>query len=354
MYNIPIDEQNYHANLLSKEELLWGQTTYERVLKRYDKLKEFVNKEMQPLCLSKQGVKQLLTSVTLAFCHVMKNSKQPTTQEQMDKTLKSWIYSFLPYIVQNLQSARYSHPVQFEPIALSCHYIIGVCKKAVYTSMRSPEAEKLGDLESFLLQEFSNLFRAISSSIALFSIGDDVHGVSIFRGVLEIFSKLVLSSKFPEEYVLFKNFNLYLQNKKQLGEPLPAEMTEYLKNEPLYIRDPESFLAYGWARNSKGNRIMSMKQLISNVITENTDDVETLLQLASEFTHEDYVGIGYDYISIRKAMLDYYYFLLKEFAREEELCEFVPLRLLKEIRHLQSLADTIYSGEFPLSGNKDR
>ena len=129
MYSIPIDELNYHANLLSENELLWGQKTYRRVLARYSKLKSFISETTKPLNLNAAGTEQLLTSITLAFCHTMKNSKQPTTQEQMDKTLKAWIISFLPYIVQNILQCRYSHLVQFEPIAMCCPYVISNFQK---------------------------------------------------------------------------------------------------------------------------------------------------------------------------------------------------------------------------------
>ena len=348
MYNIPIVEENYHINQLSEDELLWGKETYKRVLKCYNKLKNFIYETTKPLNLNNEGTEQLLISVTLAFCHTMKNSKQPTTQEQMDKTLKAWLYSFLPYIVQNLLQCRYSHLIQFEPIAVYCRYMMHKYYNAVIDFLKTTEAESLSEFELFYFQEYINLFRGISSSLTLFFTGDDVHGVSLYRGILEIFSKLLMAQKFPEEYALFKNFNIYLQLKKQMNKPLPLEMIEYLKNEPLYAKNPESFIAYGWARDSRGNRIMSMKQLISNAITANKKDTEALLQLASEFTHEDYVGVGYDYISIRKTMIDYYYFLLHGLASEEFLCEFLSKKEMNAIRHLQNQTDLIYTGEFPL------
>lgn len=348
MYNIPIDEQNYHTNLLSKNELLWGKITYKRVLTRYNNLNEFVDKTTKPLNLNKVGTEQLLTSVTLAFCHAIKNSKQLATQEQMDKTLKTWLNSFLPYIVQNLLVCKYSHPIQFEPIAMYCHYVVNNCQKAVIDLLDSVEAAELSEFELFSFMEVVNLLRTISSSIKLFFTGDDVHGVSLYRGVLEILSKYSIAQKFPEEYVLFKKFNLYLQRKKQLNEPLPLEMIEYLKDEPLYAQNPENFLAYGWAKDCRGNRILSMKQMILNYTTANKKEAEALLQLASEFTHEDYVGIGYDYISLRKEMIDYYYILLRELTSDVISRELFP-KLLKPIRHLQSHTDLIYTGRFPLT-----
>jgi hypothetical protein len=352
MYNIPIDEQNYHTNSLSAKELLWGKTTYKRVLTRYSKLNEFVNETTKPLNLNKTGIEQLLTSVTLAFCHTIKNFKQPATEAQLDKTLKTWINAFLPYIVQNLLLCRYSHLIQFEPIAMCCNYVVNNYQKVIIDLTNSAEITKLSEFELFSFQEFANLVRAISSCLKLFFTGDDVHGISLYRGVLEIFSKISLAQKFPEEYVLFKNFNVYLQKKKQLNEPLPSEMIEYLKNEPLYAKTPENFLAYGWAKDLQGNRILSMKQLILNAITAEKTEVESLLQLASEFVHEDYVGVGYDYISIRKEMIDCYYALLRILSCEEIFGEFSQ-KLMKSIRPLQNRTDSIYTGRFPLSHTGD-
>ena len=349
MYNIPIDENNYHANQLSKDELLWGKTAYNRVLKSYGKLKKFIRETAKPLNLNDEGLEQLLTSVTIAFCHTMKNSNQPTTEAQMDKTLKTWICSFLPFIVQNLLQCRCSHPIQFEPIAIYCRYATNSYYTAAIDLLSHEKADALSEFESLYSQEFINLFRSISSSLTLFFNGDDVHGVSLYRGALEILSKLIMAQKFPEEYVLFKDFNIHLQRKKQMNWPLPQKMIEYLKNDPLYTQKPENFLAYGWAKDSHGNRILSMRQMISSAITENQKEVAAFIQLASEFAHEDYVGVGYDYISIRKSMVDYYYVMLRELGSEESFSELFSKKAINIIRHLQSRTDKIYSGEFPLT-----
>ena len=348
MYNIPIDENNYHSNSFTEQELLWATEAYRRVIRRYGKLDKFIKDTAKPLCLSDSGTEQLLTTVTLAFCHTMKVYGQPNTVEQVDKTLKTWIYSFFPYIVQNLLSARYSHPVQFEPITVSCRYFTISAYNAANGHF---DPDTLSEFELYVLHEIINLLRAVGSSITLFSIGDDVHGVSIYRGAMEIYSKIILAQKFPDEYVLFKNFNLHLQKHKQNDEPIPEEMTEYLKDEPQYKAHRENFLAYGWARDDRGVRILSMKQLIYNVVKENREDVETFIQLASEFTHEDYVGIGYDYIEIRKKMLEQYYNLIRAFCHENALNELLPPKLIKAIRHLFTLTDRIYAESLPLIKN---
>ena len=244
MYKIPIDDFNYHTNLLTEDELLWGKTTYKRILKRYPDLNNFISATLFPLHLDKFGEEQLLRDITLAFCHVIKLSKEPQTQEQLDKTIKGWIRSFLPFIVENLTVTRCSHLIQFEPIALTCHYL-SITASRLLSSLSINDDTTLAEFERYILWEIVSLFRVVRSSVTLLSIGDDVHGVSLYRGAMEILAKLTLAEQFSEEYVLFKKFNAYLQMNKGNGDPLPSEMTDYLKNEPAFKKNPENFLAYG-------------------------------------------------------------------------------------------------------------
>lgn len=344
MYDIPIDAERYHVNALTQAELAWGKATCARVLKRYPDLKKFVATTLAPLHLDQQGTDNLLQDITLAFCHTIKLSQAPKTKEQADKTIKAWLRSFLPFIAENLAITRYSHPVQFEPITLSCHYLA----TTTLSALTSTDMSELTEFETYYLLEYIGFFRVVRSSLALFSIGDDVHGLSLYRGALELLAKLILAEQFPDEYVSFKNFNAHLQIKKINGDPLPKEMTDYLQNEPNFKKNPENFLAYGWAKNTNGKRILSMRELI-RVSLKDEINVPSLLQVASEFTHEDYAGVGYDYVSIRKAMIDHYYLLFKLLLSQAASDGLLSSKILKKLRHLQTLADPIYTGDVPLS-----
>lgn len=346
VYEIPIDEFNYHTNLFTKDELLWGESTYKRVLKRYPDLKNFISVTLSPLHLDKIGTERIMKDITLAFCHTIKLSKTPKTEEQLDKTIKGYIHSFLPFIAENLSVARYSHLIQFEPIALTCHYLAITASELL--SCLSLAGEASTEFEEYFIAEVVGLLRIIHSSLALLSIGDDVHGVSLYRGALEITAKLMLANQFADEYVLFKKFNAYLQMNKFNGDPLPPEMTDYMNNEPSFKINPENFLAYGWAKNSNGKRILTMKEFVTRGLKSGIRSLP-FLQLASEFTHEDYIGVGYDYISIRKAMVDHFYILLKAAFSNVANDKLLSKKEIKKICHLQSLADPIYTGEIPLS-----
>ena len=126
-------------------------------------------------------------------------------------------------------------------------------------------------------------------------------------------------------------------------------MRDYLKGEPLYRKNPESFLAYGWVKDSQGKRILTMSDLIRLGMNDG-ENLTSFIHLASEFAHEDYVGIEYDYQGIRKTLTDLYYCLLHSLFEENIFDEILPKKEIKKIRHLQNLADPIYTGPYPLSG----
>ena len=322
MYPIPIDEMHYHTNLFSEQELGWVDSVYCDTLKKYRDLPGFVQSTLSPLNLNANGIKGFMQKVLLAFCYTVKRDFSVNTREQLCKTLKKWIVLFLPVIVSNDQICRTSHCVQYEPMTLATIAFSNFLNTKSIHTKHSELAE--GSFESYYLWECINFARAIRSSVLMFTTGNDVHGVCAYRGALEILSKILLAEQFPEEYVLFKNFNAYLQYKKTSDTPLPEEMISYLKSCPEYTANPENFLAYGWAKDSKGKRILTMKSLIQTALPDN-EDVIGWVHLSSEFVHEDYVAVNYDYIMIRREFLKCYFMyycsildLVKSFYTKEE------------------------------------
>ena len=345
MYTIPIDDLRYHANILSEKEKRFGNKVYMNACKRYPKLKEIVSKTVKPLGLSKEGENILLGEITLAFCRVLKE-KEINTEEELLAKVKRWISSFLPYIVNNLLHSRASNPVQYEPVAMATFYAVDTLL-AEFHKMFSA-AENGTEFERYFSCELCNWFRVVRSSLLLLNYGDDAHGIALFRGSMEQLAKLVHMQNFSEEYLLFKNFNVCLQAKKFNDEPLPAEMVDFLQNDPDHKknRNTEVFLGYGWARNKKGDRILKMSDFVKEAFPQNALE-KSLYVLSSEFVHEDYAGVGYDYISIRKGLIDYYYLLAHML---EQLLSYIgEEKRYKQIAHLFRLTDPIYTGEHPLS-----
>ena len=68
MYQIPIDDLNYHTNLFSEQEIEWIDSVYSDTLKKYPDLRGFLQSTLSPLNLTANGVKDLMRKIFLAFC----------------------------------------------------------------------------------------------------------------------------------------------------------------------------------------------------------------------------------------------------------------------------------------------
>ena len=344
MLQIPIDEMRYHANILTKEERLFGERTYLRVIAKHKELPDFIKKSLAPLFLSSEQEKALLTDIVLAFSHYAHFSLSPATEDELDARTEKWLHAFLPYIAQNLSFFRASHLLQYEPIALASIYISNTILNRI-PNLTIPT--DTNDLLFWFLHDWCSLFRALRSIMLLLSMGDDAHAMALFRGTLELFAKLKLALQFPEEYPLFKKFNLYLQDKKHNGTPIPKEMADYLEGEKDFTRSKESFLSYGWARKASGERILTMKDFVFEALGKN-EDVALLFQTASEFVHEDYSGLGYDFIAIRRHLTDFCFWLCASLMKDKELLPFLADKERRRLSHLVSLTAPFYRGEVPL------
>lgn len=344
MYQIPINAESFHVNEFSEQEKQWARRACERVLKKNAKLARFVEHELKPLGYGAEENQALLTEITLGFCHAMQVSNPPQSEERMCGILKKWMFSFLPYLVKNLCVMRLSHPIQFEPIAVANLYVSQTLLEGLTsTDLNACESE----YEQCILLDFIAMFRAARSAMVLLSVGDDVHAVGLLRGMLEIMARLTLSARFPEEYVRFKHFNVHLQAQKFEKKPLPAEMTDYLADCAEYKSNSENFLAYGWARDPHGRRILTMRKFIREGLQN--PNLDEWLQLAGEFVHEDYSLVNYDYIGLCKKVTDLLFLLFDMVFKETELTAILPKKLCGRARHLLRMSADIYTGEVPLS-----
>ena len=339
MQLIQIDDFNYHTNRLSQKEQSWSFQTYCRVASHYKKLPIFIDKTLEQLHLSAEQKTKLLTDITSAFAHYAKVTIAPKTETELDAYIKKCYTTFLPYIVKNVSSIRSSHPIQYEPIALTNIYISNLLKTRLENIATTYEGDKF---ESCFLNEFIACMRTLRSLLFLLTIGDDVHGAALMRGAVELMAKLNLADKFQDEYVLFKEFNIYLQDFKINRTPLPKEMTDYLKNEKGFDKNRENFLAYSWVKNKSGKRISNMKELVSEA-TNGGDGFSELLQISSEFVHEDYIWVRYDYIALRKSLTNFCFSVYQLlFDNETSADKIIPESAMRKVAHLLSLANPYY------------
>ena len=339
MFEVPIDDIRYHGAILSEKEKKWAWGMFCRIAEDKD-FSSYVEKELAPLYLSKKQKNGLLTDITVAFAHEIKISFVPANEKELTAWIKKRFRVFLPYLVQNLLVLHATHPVQYEPLALTSIYVSNLLGASVEDAALS---QVKTDFDRYALLELSALFRAFRSLMLMLTVGDDVHAMVLLRGVLEIGAKIVLAEAFSEEFVLFKEFNFHLQNYKHNKKPLPSEMTEYLKNEKGFAKNKEAFLAYGWARKKNGARILTMTDLLREAYPQ-SPEILRLFNIASEFVHEDYAGIDYDYIAMRKLLVDICFALYTQ-VKECDLLSLLPSKAKKRATHLLALASPYYRGE---------
>lgn len=346
MLQIPIDDERYHGNVLTEAERAWGQRTLAALLARYKGLSAFIDGAFGALHLSEVQRTAVLTDVTLAFSHYAKVAFPPQSEAELYARLKKWFHAFLPYIAENISLLHTPNLVGYEPIALTNIYVSNTLYRAI---TETPFSEDEDRLTLWTMHEWAGYLRVVRSIMLLISLGDDAHAMGLLRGAFEIGAKLRLVDRYPTEYLIFKEFNIYLQDHKLNKAPIPKEMKEYLSKEPLYGRNKESFLAYGWARDAAGERILTMKGLLETGFSDSRESVLQLFNITSEFVHEDYVGVGYDYIAIRRYITDFCFWLYRLMLSDGELLPFLSSRERSRVCLLLTLATPCYAGEFPLA-----
>lgn len=300
---INISEFNYHIRKLNEKELTFIQSIESQLFIKYPDLKTKIDDILKD---SNFIIKEsFLKDVLIGFLHSLVNNN--LNEKELYEKLYSYYLTYLPIIVENTREVTSSYFVIYEPkVTILLSYVNYVLKKFALEFYEDKKKNKFTQFESFFYSDFIGLTRAIRSAIVLFSIGDDVHAIGLFRGCIELTSNLMLSKKFEKDYAKFKTYNVYLQEYKMNKTPLPKNMLDDLgcnsKNE--------NFIKYGWAKNANGNRVTTMADFI-DIAFGKSKRVDDLIHLASEFVHEDYSGIGYDYISLRKQFIDMFYEIAK-------------------------------------------
>ena len=300
---IAINELNYHTRNLDKKEQDYINNVYISLLNKYGDLKD----KIEDILKNAKFVitESFLSNVLTGFLHSLKD--EVLSEDQLLKKLRDYYITFLPIIVENTREVTSSYFINYEPkVVIMLNYVNYVLRKFALDFFKNVKANKVTQYDKYFYSDYIGLMRAIRSAIVLFSIGDDIHAIGLFRGSVELMSNLILAKKFSKDYSKFKTYNVYLQEYKMDKTPLPREMN----NELGANVKNENYIKYGWVRNSNGNRVTTMADFIDQAFGK-SKKVDDLIHLASEFVHEDYSGIGYDYISLRKQFLDMFYEIAK-------------------------------------------
>ncbi len=306
---IDINDVNYHMAMLDKNDISYIKSIIDKTLKKYQGLDDYIKKTFKANDINIKKVKdnELVINIFAAFLHSLKDNDNIKNEEQLLKVIKGYVRNYLEMILLNRKEFNLSHPLQYEPKVVSILGLSNYINRELSYELNS-ELQKQSELtfDICLSWEIINAFRSIKSSMILFTIGDDVHGIALYRGFMEIWSKLLLAQKFKDDYVKYKKYNVNLQMHIISGEELPKDMVDELGKNATN----ENYIAYGWVKNKSGKRITTLTELM-NCANNNDPKVKEFLHYSGEFVHEDYVGIGYNYMELRKAFINSYFEISK-------------------------------------------
>ena len=311
---IQINVANYHRARLDKNDIKYIKSIIDKTIKKYPDLDSYIRKVFKDndIALKKISDNELVINIFAGFLYSLKDNKEINNEEQLIKIVKGYTRNYLKTIFSNRKIFTASHPLQYEPKVV-CILAFSNYINREFSEEFDKEFENNPEItfKTYLTWEFINAFRTLKSSMILFTIGDDVHGIALYRGFMKICSKVMLAERFKEVYFKFKQYNLYLQMYKTGGTPLPQEMIDDLGDNAKN----ENFIAYGWAKNKNGKRITTLTEFV-NYAYNKDPRVNEFLHFSGEFIHEDYVGVGYDYIALRKEFIDAYFEISKTLLKE--------------------------------------
>ena len=314
-YKLNYSKLNYHVNKFDKNDEKMFSNIITRLKNKYPNYNVYVEKCFHNKKTFNNALKEknLNDFIVAQICYLSR-TRTFQNEDQLLKMIMKNIHIYFPIVIENYDYFNGTHLIQYEP-----KFILMMCFAIDVIKMLSNELDKneitieiLDCYEAYAL-ECIGLLRNLRSSLLLLSIGDDVHGIALTRGFLEILSKLILAQEFKDEFLKFKKYNNYLQLYKHFNRAIPKDMQNDLGDKV----NNENYIAYAWARNKNNKRITTMKELIYTAIGRD-ENVQKFIQMSSEFVHEDYVGIGYDFIRLRIELVDYYFILLKSYLTSLE------------------------------------
>lgn len=307
-YKINYSKFNYHINKFDKNDETVFLNIITRLKQKYPNCNDYVGKCFHGKKTFNNALKEkILNDFIVAQICYLSRTKDIKNEDQLLKMIMKNIHIYFPIIIENYDYFNGTHLIQYEPkfILMMCFSIDAIKMLSNQLDKNEITIETLSFDEAYAL-ECIGLLRNLRSSLLLLSIGDDVHGIALTRGFLEILSKIILAHDFKDEFLKFKKYNNYLQLYKHFNSAIPQDM----QNDLCDKINSENYIAYAWARDKNNRRITTMKELIYTAIGRD-ENVQKFIQMSSEFVHEDYVGIGYDFITLRIELVDYYFYLLK-------------------------------------------
>ena len=282
-----IDLINYHNGDLLKSEYALARSEVDLLLEdNYFKKDVFSLFDKYFASLSSKERMRVLCRVYVAL-----------TKEKSKYEIKDLIIKTLPIHLFNMRHISAPRLFLLE-VNNACTYN---CSKYL-ASRLSLRKEFKNEEEQYLIYLVISLLNSLSSIFSLFELGDDVHAFSLMRGFLEQEIKLCLllqNNDLIKDYIKFNKFNSLKRHRQET-----EEMKILFEEKRVYSdTEKESYLLYGWA--DKRTKVMSFRRLLEVYNEDDASKIYTLYGAMSEFVHEDYIGVNYDYIKMREKFSSY-------------------------------------------------
>lgn len=221
--------------------------------------------------------------------------------------LSAMVSRYLPLCLENDRVFTTCHPLLCEPSnALLLAYATAVMKRA-----DAPDGR-----DAFFTPFAANILRSVRAVLMLFSVGDAMHALALLRGYIEqIVRYTALLRADTGTYRRYADYNAALQKWREKDDPrapLPRDLAAFLREKHLTPARAENYLLYGWY-TVNGRPCTHLRRMAEAVLPpEFSAPLLRLYHLTSEFVHEDYAGVSYDYPALRRRAQE---FLLESMAR---------------------------------------
>lgn len=281
---IKINDFNYHIAKLTIDELNY-----------ISNISEELNKKVPLSDVDEKILNKMVCSI------IMENKLyyQKLSKENFYSEIISEINSYYNIALENEKTFSTNHYVFYEPNISYTYYKVVKYMDEIHKSFVYDET-----YSSYYKMLCNSIFRSIKAIIIMISTGDDVHGMSIARGLIELLAKIEFLNVHgcKEEFVLFNKINSEIQMYKlDKKYKIKDEYYKFLKDKKLNVisSNTENYLLYQWMK-TEDTVIKNGTELIEYFYKE--EQFTAIYKLTSEFVHEDYLMVNYNYISIRNML----------------------------------------------------
>lgn len=318
---------NYHIGKESQNEHAFFSDLLNKIHAKYPSLRENLD-----ISFNKKGREYSLNEREEATYRIAKSVFKNLIVEQnikdinaLDmqhvlKTIKKELSESLPFYLDNNETFFSSRGYITEPSVIYSYHIITEIQKEITKKVsKGIETEE----DKLVLLTFNNILRSIKSSLVLFAMGDDVHGMAITRGTIELIARFTLMDEENiKDAIYFSHINDLLQNYRATKTMSP-ELKEFLAKNKLTKSDAEMYLLNGWIKDKKGKPITNSTQLFQNAFKDDFEKLNQLYHICSEFVHEDYALANYDFITLRE---EFKLFLTSTVSSFKDLCQSLEIK----------------------------